>query len=103
MTNIQAWAFLVGCNQYLDYRTIVAPSFMCELKMSSLLAKAAGGDLTDIGTAYYRKVHNSKVGEITLVFCVIETTSENTAVVTDEPEVTEVENLENLADEKEAE
>ena len=80
MTNIQAWAFLVGCNQYLDYRTIVAPSFMCELKMSSLLAKAAGGDLTDIGTAYYRKVHNSKVGEITLVFCVIETTSENTGI-----------------------
>lgn len=33
----------------------------------------------------------------------VETTSENTAVVTDEPEVTEVENLENLADEKEAE
>ena len=33
----------------------------------------------------------------------VETTSENTAIVTDEPEVTEVENLENLADEKEAE
>ena len=33
----------------------------------------------------------------------VETTSENTVVVTDEPEVTEVENPENLADEKEAE
>jgi hypothetical protein len=33
----------------------------------------------------------------------VETTSENTVVVTDEPEVTEVENSENLADEKEAE
>lgn len=33
----------------------------------------------------------------------VETTSENTVIVTDEPEVTEVENLENLADEKEAE
>jgi hypothetical protein len=33
----------------------------------------------------------------------VETTSENTSVVTDEPEVTEVENSENLAGEKEAE
>ena len=33
----------------------------------------------------------------------VETTSENTVVVTDEPEVTEVENSENLAGEKEAE
>lgn len=80
MTNIQAWAFLVGCNQYLDYRTIVAPDFMCESKTSSLLAKAAGGDLTEIGTAYYREIHNSKVGDLTLVFRVIEATSENTGI-----------------------
>lgn len=80
MTDIQAWAFLVGCNQYLDYRTIVAPSFMCESKTSSLLAKAAGGDLTEIGTAYYREIHNSKVGDLTLVFRVLEATSENTGI-----------------------
>ncbi|MDJ0733923.1 MAG: hypothetical protein QNJ47_07535 [Nostocaceae cyanobacterium] len=80
MTNIQAWAFLVGCNQYLDYRTIVAPDFMCESKTSSLLAKAAGGDLTEVGTAYYREIHNSKVGDLTLVFRVIEATSENTGI-----------------------
>ncbi len=80
MTDIQAWAFLVGCNQYLDYRTIVAPSFMCESKTSSLLAKAAGGDLTEIGTAYYREIHNSKVGDLTLVFRVMEATSENTGI-----------------------
>ncbi|MCF4968672.1 WD40 repeat domain-containing protein [Nostoc sp. CMAA1605] len=80
MRDIQAWAFLVGCNQYLDYRTIVAPSFMCESKTSSLLAKAAGGDLTEIGTAYYREIHNSKVGDLTLVFRVIEATSENTGI-----------------------
>lgn len=80
MSNIQAWAFLVGCNQYLDYRTIVAPSFMCESKTASLLAKAAGGDLTEIGTAYYREIHNSKVGDLTLVFRIIEATSENTGI-----------------------
>jgi WD40 repeat protein len=80
MTDIQAWAFLVGCNQYLDYRTIVAPTFMCESKTSSLLAKAAGGDLTEVGTAYYREIHNSKVGDLTLVFRVIEATSENTGI-----------------------
>ena len=80
MTNIQVWFFLVGCNQYLDYRTIVAPSFMCESKTASLLAKVAGGDLTEIGTAYYREIHNSKVGDLTLVFRVIEATSENTGI-----------------------
>ncbi len=80
MTDIQAWAFLVGCNQYLDYRTIVAPSFMCESKTSSLLAKAAGGDLTEVGTAYYREIRNSKVGDLTLIFRVIEATSEDTGI-----------------------
>ncbi|KYC40819.1 hypothetical protein WA1_24665 [Scytonema hofmannii PCC 7110] len=80
MTDIQAWAFLVGCNQYLDYRTIVAPSFMCESKTTSLLAKAAGGGLTEVGTAYYREIHNSKVDEITLVFRIIEATSEDTGI-----------------------
>jgi WD40 repeat protein len=53
---------------------------MCESKTSSLLAKAAGGDLTKVGTAYHREIHNSKVGDLTLVFRVIEATSENTGI-----------------------
>lgn len=80
MKDIEAWAFLVGCNQYLDYRTVVAPSFMCESKISSLLAKVAGGDLTEKGVAYYREIHNSKVGDLTLIYRVVEATSENTGI-----------------------
>lgn len=35
---------------------------------------------TEVGTAYYREIHNSKVGNITLIFRVIEATSENTGI-----------------------
>jgi len=80
MKNIQAWGFLVSRNQYLDYRTIVAPSFMCEASASSVLAKAAEGDLTEQGFAIYREIYNSKVGNLTLVFRVIEASAEDTGI-----------------------
>jgi hypothetical protein len=80
MKNIQAWGFLVSRNQYLDYRTVVAPSFMCQARAFSILAKAAEGDLTEKGSALYREIHNSKVGDLTLVFRVIEATAENTGI-----------------------
>jgi len=80
MKNLQAWYFLVSRNQYLDYRTIVAPSFICESKASSLLARAAEGDLTEQDMAFYREIRNSKVGDLTLVFRVIEATAENTGI-----------------------
>lgn len=76
MKNIQAWGFLVSRNQYLDYRTVVAPSFMCQAGASSILSKAAEGDLTEKGSALYREIHNSKVGNLTLIFRVIEATAE---------------------------
>ena len=31
--NKEVWCFLVSANKYLDYRTVVAPDFMCEKKM----------------------------------------------------------------------
>jgi WD40 repeat protein len=80
MKNLQAWYFLVSRNQYLDYRTIVAPSFICESKASSLLARAAEGDLTEQDMAFYREIRNSKVGDLTLVFRVMEATAEDTGI-----------------------
>ena len=80
MKNPQSWCFLVSRNQYIDYRTIVAPKFICESKASSLLARAAEGDLTEQGTVFYREICHSKVGDLTLVFRVIEATSENTGI-----------------------
>jgi WD40 repeat protein len=80
MKSIQAWGFLVSRNQYLDYRTVVAPNFMCQAGASSILAKAAEGDLTENGSALYREIHNSKVGNLTLIFRVIEATAEDTGI-----------------------
>ncbi|NJM23462.1 MAG: hypothetical protein HC907_34935 [Richelia sp. SM1_7_0] len=80
MIQIEAWAFLVSRNQYVDYRTIVAPEFICEAKIASVLAKAAEGDLTEENFAWYREVHGSKIGDLTLVFRVIQATSKNTGI-----------------------
>ncbi|NEP79167.1 MAG: hypothetical protein F6K17_21165 [Okeania sp. SIO3C4] len=64
----EVWCFLVSANKDLDYRTVVAPDFMYEQNYTLILAKTAGGEITDKGTAYYRKIINSKVGNLTLVF-----------------------------------
>ncbi|MFN6471475.1 MAG: hypothetical protein RMY36_017635 [Nostoc sp. SerVER01] len=80
MKSIQAWGFLVSRNQYLDYRTVVAPNFMCQSGTSSVLAKAAGGDLTQKGSAVYRKIDHPKLGHLTLVFRVIEATVKDTGI-----------------------
>ncbi|XZO01189.1 MAG: WD40 repeat domain-containing protein [Microcoleus sp.] len=80
MKNTTAWSFLVGCNQSLDYRTVVAPNFMCEAGIAGLLARVTEGDLTEKGTALYREIHNSKVGDITLIFRVIEAIAEDTGI-----------------------
>ncbi|MCL1464524.1 hypothetical protein [Argonema galeatum] len=80
--NINAWPFLVSCNQHLDYRTVAAPNFICEAKISGLL-KAATADqeaLTEQGSAIYREIHNSKVGDITLVFRVVKGTNKDIGI-----------------------
>ena len=69
--NKEVWCFLVSANKYLDYRTVVAPDFMCEKKYTFVLAQTAGGEITDKDTAHYRKIINSKVGDLTLVFRVM--------------------------------
>lgn len=68
---IKAWSFLVSRNRTLDYRTVVAPDFVCEAKISSLLARVAEGQLTNPGQGFKRKVVGSKVGNFTIVFRVI--------------------------------
>ncbi len=68
----EAWTFLVSRNRYLDYRTVVAPNFISGT--TTFLARAVGGDLSKKGQANYREIHNSKDGDITLIFRVIEAT-----------------------------
>ncbi len=69
--SLKAWPFLVSRNRYLDYRTVVAPDFMCEAKIPNLLARVAEGDLTEPGQAIIRQVVNSKVDDFTIVFQVV--------------------------------
>ncbi|MBD2471563.1 WD40 repeat domain-containing protein [Nostoc sp. FACHB-145] len=87
--SIKAWPFLVSRNLYLDYRTVVAPDFICNAQISNLLARAADGDLTDANKVICRKIIGSKVGDLTLFFQVLKGTkadighSEDTTAIKD--------------------
>ncbi|MEP0922309.1 hypothetical protein [Leptolyngbya sp. ST-U4] len=69
---IQAHPFLVSRNRSLDYRTVVAPSFLINEGISSVLARAAGGNLTLPGYAICREIQRTQLGDLTLIFHVIE-------------------------------
>ncbi len=74
---VDSWAFLVSRNKYLDYRSVIAPDFICEAKISNLLARVADGELTESGKAYIRIITDSKVGDFTIVFRVIKATEKD--------------------------
>ncbi|WP_324282629.1 hypothetical protein VKI22_03515 [Cyanobacterium aponinum UTEX 3221] len=77
MKQLETWLFLVSANPYLDYRTVIAPDFLCKAKRTSLLARNAGGDLTSHKISY---VEDSQIGSLTLVFRVIEAIAEDLGV-----------------------
>lgn len=72
MSEVEAWRFLVSRNQFLDYRTVVAPDFMCQVNIASLLAKTAEGDPISEDQAYYREIYGSKSGNLTIIYRVRE-------------------------------
>ncbi len=74
--NIEVWPFLVSRNQLLDYRTVVAPDFMCQDQTTGLLARTTEGNLTNHDQAYYRKLYGSKSGELTIIYQVREAQAE---------------------------
>jgi len=65
---IEVWPFLVSRNRYLDYRTVVAPDFICDDGISGLLATATKANSTELNQLIYRKIVNSKSGDFTIVF-----------------------------------
>ena len=69
---IQAYPFLVSRNRTLDYRTVVAPRFMCDNGVAHELARAAGGSLTPPGHAVFREIQVIPPENLILVFRVIE-------------------------------
>ena len=78
MKNYKAWMFLVSRNQYLDYRTVVAPDFM--EGVSSILAREVNGDITEKYSPSYHQIRNPKGGDLTLAFRVIEATAKDTGI-----------------------
>ena len=72
--SIEVWPFLVSRNRYIDYRTIVAPDFICEAKIPNLLARVAEGELTEREQLFMRKVIGSKADDFTIAFRVIKAT-----------------------------
>ena len=80
MKNYKAWRFLVSRNQYLDYRTVVAPDFICKSSVSSILAREANGDITEKYSLSYHEIRNPEVGDLTLAFRVIEATAQDTGI-----------------------
>ena len=69
--NVEVWHFLVSRNRHLDYRTVVAPDFICKANISNLLARVADGGLTESNHGFIRQITGSKVGNFTIVFRVI--------------------------------
>lgn len=72
--SINAWLFLVSRNRYFDYRTVVSPDFVVEARASGLLAEVSDGDITKENCAIYREIYDPKVGELTLIFRIVEVT-----------------------------
>ena len=68
--SIQTWPFLVSRNQSIDYKTVVAPDFIADAKIRSLLARVTEGDLTDERKANIRWVEVPD-DKFTVVFRVV--------------------------------
>lgn len=81
--NQQVWCFLVSRNKKNDQRVVVAPDFMCEQNCASVIGYAAGGEVTGKDTAYYQRVIDSKVGDLTLVVRVTEAVAKEMGIAGD--------------------
>jgi hypothetical protein len=87
---IQVWTFLVSRNQSIDYKTVVAPDFIAEAKIRSLLTKVTDIEehLSESGQISIREVERSEVGNLTIVFRSVKARSkdigeQNSEVLTD--------------------
>ncbi len=78
------WPFLVGCSKRFDYRTVVAPDFLCEAHKPALLSNTVRGELTAPHQAFLYQfiirrpitLDGIQTRSIILVYRVIEARSE---------------------------
>lgn len=73
--NLEVWPFLVSRNKQLGYRPVVAPDFLVNTKSTTVLSDAAGGDITRPGYIMCRQIHNTKEGDLTVIFRVTDATN----------------------------
>jgi len=75
--NIETWPFLISRNQYLDYRTITAPEFICNDSSANILSKSADAELVVGENIAYREIRNYRLGEMTLIYRVLKATKKD--------------------------
>jgi WD40 repeat protein len=75
--NIETWPFLISRNQYLDYRTITAPEFICNDSSANILSKSADAELVVGENIAYRQIRNYRRGEMTLIYRVLKATKKD--------------------------
>jgi WD40 repeat protein len=75
--NIETWPFLISRNQYLDYRTITAPEFICNDSSANILSKSADAELIVGENIAYREIRNYRRGEMTLIYRVLKATKKD--------------------------
>lgn len=75
--NIEIWTFLISRNQYLDYRTIAAPDFICQDSSTNILSKSADAELARDENITYREIHNYRLGEVALIYRVLQATKKD--------------------------
>ncbi len=79
-----AWPFLVGCSKRFDYRTVVAPDFLCDAHQPALLSNTVRGDLTGPHRAFLYQFNINRpitldgitTHSIILIYRVVEARSE---------------------------
>src|SRR5437016_3303769 len=67
----EAWPFLISQHRQFGYRSVVVPEFLIEKNATRLLMRATGANLTDSDIPNYREIHDSLVGDITLIYRII--------------------------------
>ncbi|MDJ0619722.1 MAG: hypothetical protein QNJ63_23775 [Calothrix sp. MO_192.B10] len=65
---IQAWTFLISRNQQIDYKTVVAPDFISQAKLRSLLYTVSADDFIEGERTNIRSIQCSEFGNFTVVF-----------------------------------
>jgi len=75
MSSIEAWPFVVARNATLDWRPILAPSFLVDAEADYLLVTETSGRGADLTQPSISVIESTKVGAITVAYRSVPATS----------------------------